>query len=277
MSGGSNDSSKGTVKGTVKGTPKKKTLRRAKTRVTNGLTRHVTAANAAATKPVASLNGKSQSAVQDSCISADGKILVCGLFNGNIEVWNMENSSSPKLLKSFNAHVKPIYAVMITPDSKEVFSGSEDGEIKKFSLETFEQTFECRSAEDWVIHLAFAPDASYSLASTPDGTLFQVDLSDGDLLGQLFSEGFVECLTISPDGTRALTATKEDNFVQKWNMEEPRSPPAWKGHASELQCVSVSPDGKYGLSVSNDALSRAISWDLNTGNMIRSFNHKGVM
>ena len=46
------------------------------------------------------------------------------------------------------------------------------------------------------------------------------DLCDGSLLGQIETHHYVDCCAVTPDDTRVLTGSYDDNELRVWSLSE---------------------------------------------------------
>src|SRR4029077_13129834 len=83
----------------------------------------------------------------------------------------------------------------------------------------------------------------------------------------------IEFLALSPDGTRALSASR-DRSVRLWDVPGRRLLHTLEGHRGGGWCVAVSPAGRRAVSSSDDRTIRV--WNLETGHEIHSFPSGGV-
>ncbi len=61
---------------------------------------------------------------------------------------------------SLSGHTEYVYSVVFSPDGREVFSGSEDGDIKRWDVSSGQllKTFKKRHSNGWVKSIAISPD-----------------------------------------------------------------------------------------------------------------------
>jgi WD40 repeat protein len=69
-------------------------------------------------------------------ISADGKRVVSGSWDGTVKVWDAA-AGQEKL--SLQGHTGPVSSVAFSPDRKRIASGSEDGTVKVWGAATGQQ------------------------------------------------------------------------------------------------------------------------------------------
>jgi len=67
-------------------------------------------------------------------VSKDGKLLVCGTYDGKVKIWDL---STRKLLSETKSYGKPIVKLTISNDSHTLVGGLEDGRISIWQLGDF--------------------------------------------------------------------------------------------------------------------------------------------
>lgn len=72
--------------------------------------------------------------IESLVVSKDGKLLVCGTYDGKVKVWNL---STRKLLSETKSYGKPIVKLTISNDGHTLVGGLEDGRISIWQLGSF--------------------------------------------------------------------------------------------------------------------------------------------
>jgi WD40 repeat protein/serine/threonine protein kinase len=104
----------------------------------------------------------------------------------------------------------------------------------------------------------------------PDSALAQAQLSEaayapGTVRRFLGHEDWIYAADISPDGQKALSGSA-DKTVRYWDLETGETLWVGKAHENAVNDVAISPDGRTGASVSDEA---TIIWDLASGEIMR--------
>ena len=68
-------------------------------------------------------------------------------------------------------HLGYVYSVNYSPDATRIASGSNDGTIRIWDAETFEQVAVLRGHESYVHSVAFSPDGTMLASGSGDGTI----------------------------------------------------------------------------------------------------------
>ncbi|KAJ2935963.1 hypothetical protein H1R20_g1129, partial [Candolleomyces eurysporus] len=147
-------------------------------------------------------------------------------------------------LSKLEGHSLTVNAVAISPDNKRVVSGSFDGTLRIWDLETGKQRI---------------------VSGSSDETIRIWDAATRAQVGEPLRghESSVWSVAISPDGKRIVSGS-DDHTIRIWDLEtgaqvgEPL-----RGHTYEVYSVAISPDGKHIVSSSSDRTIRI--WDLETG------------
>ena len=85
--------------------------------------------------------------------------------------------------------------------------------------------------------------------------------------------GFVTSVTVSPDGTRALSGAFDYTAIL-WDIESQRALAVLDGHNGPVNAVAFLPDGERGISSGDDGILRV--WSLNDGaELARMEGHEG--
>jgi serine/threonine protein kinase/WD40 repeat protein len=190
--------------------------------------------------------------------SPDGKLLLSGDWGGALRLWDVE---SGKELRQFEGHTDMIHAVAFAPDGKTAASGSGDGTLRLWDPKTGKQLRSIDAAAGSVTGVAFSPDGRQVLTSHFDGALRWWDVSTGmDVRRFPVQTDTLQSVAILPGGRRAVTAgggtVKDGNWrvgtdftVRLWDVADGKEVQRFEGHRSVVSWVTVSPDGRYALSV----------------------------
>ncbi len=170
----------------------------------------------------------------------DGTSLLTGGERGTVKVWDLSNTSEPRLELEYSEHKRPVRNVVVSPHG-DFFASSGDG-VLLWSLATGKRRALTSKQED-VWALAFSPDGK-TLASGPHlvegGSVIKLwDVETGTHQGSLL--GGVSRHVFSPDGT--TLAVVGDRAVRLWDVKSRRERAKLTGDA-KLTSVAFSPDGE---------------------------------
>ncbi|KJA27642.1 hypothetical protein HYPSUDRAFT_197834 [Hypholoma sublateritium FD-334 SS-4] len=204
--------------------------------------------------------------------------LVLGLSNGDDTTIAHQQTAKEFLAQCTNSclfvlhgHTEPVSSVAtaLSPDGKRIASGSYDGTVQIWDLETGEQVGKpLRGHTDQITSVAFSSDGRRVVSGSDDKTLRIWDLETGKQVGRPWQghTSYITSIAVSPDGTRVASGSL-DKTVRIWNSQTgTQAGEQYKGHTSSVRSVAFSPDGKRIVSGSWDGSVRI--WDLETGNQV---------
>lgn len=154
------------------------------------------------------------------------------------------------LYKTIAGHDQDVQSVAITPDGTKVASGSFDGTIKIWHLETGEliQTLTAHSdAGEIISSIAISPDGQTLVSSSNSygGNIKIWDLSTGLLISTLKAQGVgVSVVAISPD-SQLLASGGNDGSIKLWHLALGEELGTFSGHFGRVFSVAFSANGKF--------------------------------
>ena len=204
------------------------------------------------------------------------EILVVGLTNSEIHLFNLKNLSKEK---TFKEHSQGIRALVSLNNQRLLASGSNDNTIKVWSVVgvmsssskfgTSQSTLKGHTAQ--VVALSVLPSESYLanndhndlLASASnDNTIKIWNISDSSLLKSLN--------TLHPSGMRSLVylghdflaSSSDDRTIKIWNLRTEKCEHILNGKCERLYSLTVLPNG-YLVSPFSDVNGTIKIWNLN--------------
>lgn len=162
-----------------------------------------------------------------------------------------------KLSNTLTGHSQDVRSVAVSPDGRAIASGSFDGTIKIWNLETgaLIRTLTGHSdAGEMVSSVAIAPNGTL-LASSSNGyggTIKIWNLATGELLYTIAGTSLgISSIAISPD-SQLLASGSEEGDIYLWNLESGEAIGTFSGHLGTVFSVVFSPDGQTLASGSQD-------------------------
>jgi WD40 repeat protein len=216
---------------------------------------------------VKSLMGHSD-AVWSVALSRDGKTLVSGSSDRNIQFWDLATGEKRQMLCD---HTDVVRSLILTDDT--LVSGSGDRTIKFWDLRTNRliQTLDQKSP---VWSVAIGPDGKTLVSGTEAGTLSFWQFPSGKWQRTIPAhEQRIFSVAISPDGKTIATASL-DRTIKIWQTETGELIRTIAGHSDAARSVAFSPDGQTLVSGSWDTTLKLWNWQ--TGELLRTFTgHTG--
>jgi WD40 repeat protein/tRNA A-37 threonylcarbamoyl transferase component Bud32 len=164
--------------------------------------------------------------------------------------------------------------VAISPDGKTLASGSEDGTIKLWDLQTgkLRNTLKRPPSSDKrsksVRAIAFSPDGQSLASGSEDNGIKIWNLGTGKLLHTLSEKSYwIGALAISPD-SQTLLAGDEDGYITIGNLRTGELQNFFAGHSTLVDSLAISPDGQTAVSGSDDKTIKV--WEIKTGQLIHT-------
>jgi GTPase SAR1 family protein/predicted MPP superfamily phosphohydrolase len=164
-------------------------------------------------------------------------------------------------------HESDIGRIAWSPDGQTLVSGSADGTIRTWNMETGELGHTLREHSKAVYGLTWSPDGRTLASGSPDSIVRLWDMETGELQRELRGHrDSVFSVDWSPDG-RNLASGSQDNTVLVWDAETGEV--RWTLEHYELVIsVAWSPDGR---TLASGCWDRTISlWDADTGTLRRT-------
>ncbi len=231
--------------------------------------------------------------------------ILAGYLDGAARLWNISDGT----YTAFNGHSRRINRAVFSPDWNHILTAGGDQTIRLWNrngvlLKTY------KGHESWVQTVAFSPDGeffisggaeptlrkwkkeskvsrligecglAYSAAVSADGqavlagsyeTAFLWDLKRKDPSILEGHEGWINAVSIAPEGQRLMLTGGEDGKVIVWN-EEGKALHTLEAHQGGVYALAFSPDGTHFASCGEDGKARA--WDL-FGNILADLSHPG--
>ena len=182
----------------------------------------------------------------DSVVNAlvfhpDSKRLYAGMEqNWGIAEWNVETGES----RILEAHTSGVLCLAVTPDGKQLLSGSRDRTLRNWDLETRQPLLRIDVPTE-VLSLAVSPDGTRVYVGGASPTVRVYDRATGaELLSADAQRSYVNDLALSPDGVLLYVAGDAGVAVLKAADLSPAGP-AMQGSGKPFFSVAVSRDGEW--------------------------------
>lgn len=171
--------------------------------------------------------------------------------------------------RRFGGSIGPVNAIAVSPDGKTLLSGSLDGSVCLWDIQSGKEIRRFVGHTETVQTVVFSPDGRTAATGSGDTTVRLWDVSTGQELRRFEGHtGDILAIAISPDGKTILSASG-DKTLRLWDMATGRELRQFVGHTALVWDVAFSPDGTRALSGSLDNSVRL--WNVQTGQQIHLF------
>lgn len=243
------------------------------------------------------------------CTTQNGMLAVAGSSDNKCTIWDLITG---KISKTLSGHIKEIVVITTTPDGGKAISGSRDGVCILWDLTTGRALKTLNGHKGYITAISITTDGKKALTSSGGTELFLWDLITGNIIQSYIQKYIdnPDCITISPSGKRTIMVsgiptcifwnakTDEWGYDFDWlransialtqdgniaiigvgndcivlEIETGHILHTLKGHRAEVTEVSITADGRLGISSSHD--KTCILWNLIDGQPIKSlFGH----
>ncbi|MBF0607928.1 MAG: serine/threonine protein kinase [Magnetococcales bacterium] len=208
------------------------------------------------------------------CVSSDGRFAVSGSNDKTLRLWDIGysvDSTTGRCVRVIsdsardgssegNDPAKRITAVAVTPDSKYILAGFNDGALLLFSLVSGLKLRHYDGHRGRITSVAITPDGLYAVSGSTDTTVSLYNIVTGKLLRTFTGHtGGVTSVAISPSGTLLLTGS-EDKTMRLYNLATAQCAHTFRGHTGEVLCVAFSDQQSLVVSGSKD--ETLCLWDI---------------
>ncbi|MDJ0508825.1 MAG: hypothetical protein QNJ64_06195 [Crocosphaera sp.] len=176
---------------------------------------------------------------KDTLISASQDNQIC--------LWDV-NTSGAKLITLFRLKENKnnlLRAIAVSPDGEILASGTDDGMLSLWNLETgqFKQSLS-HNHNDWIISLAFSPNGDQIASASEDTTICISDVKTGKHLHTLRGHtGRVWSIDFHPKLPWLVSGEMGFN-VRIWNHQSGECLQEFQGYTQEIKPITYSPNGK---------------------------------
>jgi WD40 repeat protein len=162
-----------------------------------------------------------------------------------------------------------VKTIALSPDGKKVVSGSYDGAVRLWDIDT------CKVVKKWTGHtrgvysVCWSRDGRRVLSGSDDGTARQWEVESGETMPEPIETGhnYVYAVVYSPDTNLIATGGSDgwdvdEHPIKIWDAKTSKLVVTLKGHTNTVLCLAWTKDGKTLISGSNDSSIR--TWNTTT-------------
>ncbi|MBL8799558.1 MAG: protein kinase [Planctomycetia bacterium] len=187
--------------------------------------------------------------------------------DATVRLWDLATGTE---VRRFDGHTDLVTSVACSADGRRALSGSWDGTLHFWDVETGKPLQVCRlMPPSYIYGVALTPDGTRALAACADSTIRVWDLQANREIGKLRGHtDKVRALDLSADG-KQLVSGGWDQTVRLWDVEKGAEIRRFDGHRNLITGVALSADGERVASCGYDTTIRL--WDARTGRELRRF------
>merc|ERR1711966_8217 len=208
-------------------------------------------------------------------------ILLSSSRDKTVILWNLtreeENYGYPR--KALRGHGHFVQDVVISSDGQFALSGSWDGTLRLWDLNTGSTTRRFVGHTKDVLSVAFSVDNRQIVSGSRDktiklwNTLGECKYTIGEPEGHT---EWVSCVRFSPvTNNPIIVSCGWDKLVKVWNLTNCKLRSNLYGHTGYINCVTLSPDGSLCASGGKDGV--AMLWDLAEGKRLYSLDANDII
>ncbi|MEO0223796.1 MAG: hypothetical protein ABIL76_01725, partial [candidate division WOR-3 bacterium] len=173
-----------------------------------------------------------------------------------------------KLIKTLEVHSDYVVSVSFSPNGKYLASGSEDGTIKIWEVESWKLIKTLTGHSNSVLSVSFSPDGKFLASGSYDKTIKIWEVGTWKETKTLKGHSnSVFSISFSPDG-KYLASGSWDRTIKIWEVGSWKEITTLTGHSGSVYSVSFSPDGKFLASGSSDKTIKI--WEVGTWKEIKT-------
>ncbi|RXK37407.1 coatomer beta' subunit [Tremella mesenterica] len=186
--------------------------------------------------------------------------VICGLYNGQVKIWNYETQTD---LKTFEVTDVPVRCVRYIARKNWFVSGSDDFQLRVYNISTGEKITSFEAHPDYIRCLTVHPTLSLVLTGSDDMTVKCWDWDKGWRCVQIF-EGhthYIMALAINPKDPQTFASACLDHTVKVWSLGSPVPNFSLEAHEKGVNYVDYyhGGDRPYLVTTGDDRLVKI--WD----------------
>ena len=183
-------------------------------------------------------------------------------------LWDVEFGQRTMLVQNESGHL--ITSIALRADGKYMVSGSDDKNVKIWSMETWDVVRVLKGHKGLVTSVAYTADGRYVVSGSRDCDVKVWQTETGHVVTLSEHRDHVNCVTSSPDG-RYIASGSEDSSMILWRSETWSLMMQLTGHSFPVTSVAFNFDGRYVASGSRDM--SVILWSTETGDVLHTLPH----
>ena len=206
--------------------------------------------------------------INSIAFSPDGQMIAGGINASEVIcLWDAATGENLRFMRENAPNgLHWVNTVAFSPDSKILASGSEDGNLYLWDVETGKKLKTLTEATENIFSVAFSNDGKTLASGNAGNTIRLWDIATGEEVKTLTGHtNWVFSVAFSPDG-RTLASGSWDHTIRLWDTTTGQQLKTFVGHTLTVWSVAFSPDGLTLASGSQDETIRL--WNIATGEQI---------
>jgi WD40 repeat protein len=212
--------------------------------------------------------------------SPDGKYILTASADETAMLWDLKNGN---IVNVFKGHSAEITNASFSPSGRYIVTASADKTAIIWDIKTSNIVHILDGHTNGVTAAFFSKDGKSIVTSSLDKTAIVWDAKTGNVIRRLESDRGITFATFSPNGRDVVTTSVEHffengaevfaynrgNLYGMWNIETGSVVKIWKDIKKAIAYFYFSPDGKYVLGTSSDAV---LILNISDGSVINTLN-----
>ena len=203
--------------------------------------------------------------INSVAFSPDGRMIAGGIDESEVIcLWDTATGEQLRFMKENAPNgLHWVNTVAFSRDSKILASGSEDGNLYLWDVETGKRLKALTEDTENIFSVVFSSDGKTLASGNAGNTVRLWDIDTGEKLETLIGHtNWVFSVAFNPDG-RTLASGSWDKTIRLWDTTTKQQLKTFTGHTSVVWSVAFSPDGLTLASGSEDKTIRL--WNVATG------------
>lgn len=193
----------------------------------------------------------------------NGKLLAIALYDNTVIVYDTGTDKRVLRLKrgedGANAETNAL-CLAFSPDGKMLAASGIEGTANVWDMPAGKQRYAVRGHGDtWVKAVAFSPDGKTLATGGKDGNVVLWDARTGEKKRQVPLRRYMPWVTrvvFTRDGARLLVGGFGGTLYDCDLRDHDQKPIQMRGHHATINCLALSPDGKYLATASDDRTAK---------------------